>query len=560
MIEQVIEKLKEENLKLKTMLDDLNNEKNFVEILIKILNNTNITDNELNEAISYLESYEKIDSIDKETIMFTLVVLVPNNEKFEKTQIEAIKKVISQYTDEPILDISRNMTTNSTLIDKLSCDEVFIYIDDLDNTLVKYGFSSKDRLKVISELIKKNFSVKIIDEEKKEISDNVEEVVQEVKEESIQTEDSSTDVEEVKITCSNEIMNLFKKNKLFYDKLEDSLKLKINEVGINVEEVTYIFDYLKKIKFNIKNRYSEVPEDIVNVMMYATKENLDKLINICDERHISLKSLINSNIKILYGMYFDNFISNIEFLDFLGYDYSNGEKDKFYTVPNFHIVASYKIYTQVYKLTLTDANFSRIFGFLHWNSVLDRLIEFMPNYEINNLISEIGEKIFERPSAISFKVLKECIKKLKSTESIKDDGKKLIKLINALDYEINVDIVKEENEFYEDLNSNLIQLYDMEGNDIYVIPYIETVHEEILENEYIDYLEQNYKKGNFIYKINDTKVSRIKVLRAINYLTHNGIEITKDVVLYALKLNYIYIDDDLENINNAFSSMVLRRV
>lgn len=559
MIEKVIEKLKEENLKLQTMLELADKEKEFNEVLNKLLNNKKISEEQLNEVVTYLNSNDKIDSLDKETIMFALLVLIPNNEKLEPVQRKIIENLIKQYDGETYKEIFRQLTTNKTLIDKLSSNEIFIYLDDLDSTLLKYGFSKEDRLKVISELIKRNFNVKMPEKSSTSPIVEADEVNIEIKDE-IPDDDSILDIQPEKITCSKEVMELFKKNKLFYDKLEDSLKLKINEVDINVEEVTYIFDYLKKIKFNIKNRYNEIPEDIVNIMLYAKKENLDKLINICNDRHISLKSLINSNIEILYGENFQNFIYNIEFLDYLGYDYSNGEKDKFYMVPNFHIIASYKIYTQVYKLTLTDANFSRIFGFLHWNSVLDRLIEFIPNYDINNLISEVGEKLFERASTMAFKVLKEYLKKLKSTEEIKNDGKKLIKLLNTLNFEINVDIVKEENEFYEELNSNLIQLYDMEGNDFYVIPYIEIVHEEILENEYIDYLEQNYRKGNFIYKINDTRVSRIKVLRTINYLTHIGIEITKDVVLYALKLNYIYIDDDLENINNAFSSMVLRRV
>ena len=143
MIEKVIEKLKEENLKLQTMLELADKEKEFNEVLNKLLNNKKISEEQLNEVVTYLNSNDKIDSLDKETIMFSLLVLIPNNEKLEPVQRKIIENLIKQYDGETYKEIFRQLTTNKTLIDKLSSNEIFIYLDDLDSTLLKYGFSKE---------------------------------------------------------------------------------------------------------------------------------------------------------------------------------------------------------------------------------------------------------------------------------------------------------------------------------------------------------------------------------------------------------------------------------
>ena len=116
------------------------------------------------------------------------------------------------------------------------------------------------------------------------------------------------------------------------------------------------------------------------------------------------------------------------------------------------------------------------------------------------------------------------------------------------------DIQEEKTELNEQLNAFFEPIEDGKDHVMYAIPHSVKIDPEILNNEYVDYLETNYKSKDLVYIFNRTRVSRIKVLRILSYLNSRGIVITQDVVKYALKFNYIYIEKDLDNINSVFKA------
>lgn len=559
MIEAFVKRIMSENEKLQNELEKINSNNSIYESLSKIRNNIAITKEASDSLLEFVKKDNSINSLDKETVEFILLILLPNGKKLESNQKKTLDNLIKKYPQMKSNDLMEKINRNKKLIESIQSEELFIYFDDLNLIFKEYEFSFKEQLKIIKELIQKNYSYEF-KEEQKIIDDSVTDSIVSTEDDfkSEQNNEDSSDIKvEEHITLDKDIIDFFKKHKLFYDKLDDESKSKILQYGLNIEKANIVLEFLKMHKFNIKTLYNKDTETFIKLILFSKIEYINELIEQTITRNINLKTLINNQVEVLYSEKddgaFENFMANLNFLDELKYDYSKNNEIILYMIYNKYLETSYYLYTQVYNLELKDVQKINVLGTKVWCSTLDRFLE--TGDQIKDMFENVGIDILTNiytSLACGLKLF------FNSRGIVKESYRvKLAEIMTTGKYKKNVESFKsfkdEKTQLDIDLNS-LFDSVETPGEEpLYIIPHDTIIDEEVLNNEYISYLEQTYKHEKYLYVINGTRVSRIKVLRIISYLKTKGVEITEDVVKYALKFNYVFIKNDLQNINDVFN-------
>lgn len=552
MIDLLIKKIAEENTGLeKYKITALNN--NFIcEILNKVLNKINISTSETNKILKLIKQDLQLTSLEKETLEFIFLVLLPNHIQLEQVQKDVLNKVLTRYSEKTNKVLSEKINLNNKLILALQSEEIFLYFDELNVLFKEYDINLKDRLKIIKALIHKNYSAQL--EQKVVCLPTIEEVGDIT---IIDDKPDETVVNKAPERCE-EIISFFKKNKLYYAKLDDNLKEKINSCGLNIAEATNIIEMLKSIGVNIKNYYNSNSENFINLILFSKLEYMNEVISIVHKHNIDLKKLLNFDTRIFYsceyGGLLEDFKGNIDFLDSLDYDYKDNTDLKLYYMVNEELKNVYHLYTKVYRFRLCYPENICFLKRVSWTPILDRLIEI--SGRALTLVEQTEMDLFNTYNRTLFYGLK--IVETTRDEEQMIDKLLLIAMIRSDNWSLKLtgqdDIQEEKTELSEQLNLLFEQLEDGENHVMYAIPNSVKIDPEVLNNEYVNYLETNYKVKDLAYIINRTRISRIKVLRVLSYLNSQGIDITEDVVKYALKFNYIYIEKDLDNINSIFRS------
>lgn len=571
MIDLLIKKIVEENNILEQDKKIAENNKFICEILNKILNKINISSSDTDKVLDLLKHDSLLTNLEKETLEFVFTILLPNNMKLEQAQKDILNKLLTKYSKIVSEEFNEKINRNNKLIAMLESEEIFLYFDDLNTLLKEYGIDIKDRLKIIKELIHKNYSAQL--EHKvtdlsvaSEAGTNI--ITDEISVyEKIDIENDDTIADNVSISEEmiiksdteqfKKIMSFFKENKLYYDKLDDTLKEKINTYGLNIEQATNIINVLKNIGINIRSYYSNNSEKFVNLILFSTIESMNEVVAILSKRNISLKKILNFDTRIFYsiesGGLLESFKDNITFLDSLDYDYNENTDLELYYTMSEDLKNVYYLYTKIYRFKLSYLENICLLKRKSLFPILDRLVE-ISNRSLN-LVEKTDMRLFDIYN-------KEIFHGLKVLETMGSEGDLISKLSFLMqlkkkenDFKVDdPDDVLEHSELYNKLNSYFTSIEDEDNCVMYVIPQNVKVDETIFNNEYIDYLENNYKKDTLTYIVNRTRVSRIKVLRILSYLNSQGIDINQEVIQYALRFNYIYTENDLENIMNIFES------
>ncbi len=604
MLELLIEKIKQENQQLQDNLKQLDNNNFVYETVRKILNDLDITEVDTKNMLNIISQNRLITSLDEETLNFILLILLPNGIKLETSQRELLNKLLKIYPKQMNKSLLDTISKNEMILSSLESNELFIYFDELQNMFKQYDFNYKEQLIIMKELIQRNYHARLVRELEEvtpvgdvEVSidsalitseDNSSQMIQEgesVKEleEVAPICDAEVFIEPVLITnedntnqmiqedesvnksepvvLNKEVIDFFKRNKLYYSKLDDNLKRKINNHGLDIEKAEFLIKLLKKIRVDVKAFYNQQIESFVNLILYSKIEYINEMFETAHNRSIDCVDLIYQDYKILYsqqfGGHFENFMANIDFLDSLNYDYKSNTNIVLYCVNNANLKSSYDLFTNIYKLRFDVQNIC-ILAITEWTAVVDQLIEISRNAILS--FEQDNMKVFNIYNQGLFYILKSFdyqtrfeyrIPELVLLAISKSNHKNMIDMIESRKDEMNSYRVEK-----TDLDRELDEFFlheTCDGDELWIIPHIVQIIPEIFENEYVSHLESNYRVQDLIYSINKTRVSRIKVLRVLSYLSDRGVEITKDVVKYALKFNYIFTENDLENINNVFN-------
>lgn len=555
MIDLLIKKIVEENDKLEKDKFTIENNNFIYEMLSKVLNRINISTGDTTRILNLIKQDLQLTDLEKETLEFVFLVLIPNNIQLEQVQKELLNKLLIKYSIKENDELSEKINQNNKLMLALESEEIFLYFDELNIMFNEYDINLKDRLKIIKTLIHKNYSVQL---KQNNISSSI---IEEGSEHIDITDDISKPEESVNervFESREEVISFFKTNKLYYARLDDNLKERINNYGLNIEEATNIIEMLKSIGVNIKHYYNNNSENFINLILFSSLEYINEVISMLHKRNIELKKLLTFDTRIFYsdeyGGLLENFKNNIIFLDSLDYDYRENTDFKLYYMTNENLKNSYHLYTKVYRFRLCNLENICFLMRMSWTPILDRLIEI--SGRALNLVDQTEMDIFNTYKRTLFYGLK-IIETTKGEQNI-IDKLFLLGMLRSDNGNLKLpgcdDIREEKTELNEQLNAFFEPIEDGKDHVMYAIPHSVKIDPEILNNEYVDYLETNYKSKDLVYIFNRTRVSRIKVLRILSYLNSRGIVITQDVVKYALKFNYIYIEKDLDNINSVFKA------
>lgn len=580
MVNLLIDEIKKENQRLHISLQKMNDHNFVYETVCKILNDLDLSEDEIDRFLTIINQEQLIKGSDKETLDFILLILLPNGIKLEKSQKDMLNKLLNLYPKQMNNNILETISRNEMLIINLESKELFIYFDELKSILDQFNYNYKDRLIIIKELIQRNYYVQLENPKEKTTSDNSEinteclapvpyEETEQVNNDMIEVSDnqSFSDVTEKKVeknvVLDKEIIDFFRKYKLYYGRLDDNLKIKLNKCGSNIKKADYVMTLLKKLKIDYKSFYNHDCESFVDLILYSELEYINEIIDTTNKRYISLIDLICRDYKVLYSKQFDGhferFMANIDFLDSLHYDYKENKDVTLYCVNNDNLKASYDLYTNIYKLKLGNIQNISILAICEWQAVMDQFIEISRNAIYS--VEQTDMQIFEIYDQTLCYILKSFDYQTRMEYSLSQLAFLVTSGSDPKDVKDRIDSRKDEMDSYKvektdyecELDQYFLHATDRLGSELWIMPHTVKIEPTILENEYVNYLESNYRIQAFAYLINKTRVSRIKVLRVLSYLFNQGIEITKDVVKYALKFNYIFTKGDLENIDSVFN-------
>lgn len=580
MIENLIFRLKLENENLTKKIKEISKSNKIHEICAKILNGISITEEELDILHKTIEKTKSLSSLDKETLEFILFI-IPSGDTLDDKQKKTIKNLMSTFNIAATDELENKLHRNERFIDLLESNQIFVYFEQLTEILKEYNYTTKDILKIIKILIKNNYSAEIKKEESNIDNSNneqelVEEVIEELNEETsleivkLEESDSKEEKEDTQgiqksdtndeedlsnieiINSDEEILKLFKRYKLFYTNLDEKFKKMLRTNPIDFEDKYAMFDLLKTNGFNIKSMYNENQDIFVEMILKSNAEMVRNIINICKDRKIDLKK----TYKIIQDIFisdendgvYDTFVNNIEFLDSISFDYSLYKTIYLYGLNTELLKYKYRLLTDVYKFNLYEQTID-YFYCITSITVIDRIIEMDPEKRFK--LESSPDTLLNISPQFSY-ALKKQIKTLKYAFSFEN--------IEPLSYESAMEQAiyefkeEDEDELTEYLNSKLERFETDEGDVCYDIPFTNNLSQEVLNHPLVVYIEKNYSSVPFLYNIRGTTVSRIKVLRVLNYFALQGIEITEEVVKYAMKLNFIFLGNDLENINAVFKN------
>lgn len=556
MINELINKILLDTEKMEEEINNSNLSSSISSVINKILSAETLTDYEI-ELFKSIINNDDLTVEEKETLEF-IQFLISVEDCLDSTQTDLLNNLLTKYKESDTSIINTKVERNRRLINSLQGKEVFADYDYLLDTLKHYNYSSKDILTIIKGLIISNYHSYDKSNIKREDTKNDE------------TSDIVSSVEKATNICDmNYIRKLIKKCGFRQNEFDEKLLYYLPNEDNLFKDVDYILDFFDELKLKPKSIYKIYPLDFVYTLALGTKEHVDEIKRICIERDINMKELIKNGSIVLVsdrtemidgeeeplGLY-DNFIKNIEFFDSLNYKYKNNTELNLYYMSNALCKNSYQLYVDEYRFQIKRPNdIDKIF-IICLGNCLDRTLELETGRAaMDNPLDYL--KVPSKRTYYYFKdIPKNSIKQNSNIPSVMDVVTRAFKRNEDFRYALqNIKIpVLEETEYEKSLYKFFELLLDAEGEEYYCIPLEYVVDHSLEENEYVKYLDENYKKGRFVYVINnETRVSRIKVLRVLNLLNKNNIEITEDAVKFAMKFDLIGYPCDIENINKAFN-------
>jgi len=558
MINELIERLLLDTENISTELDKSNSSNSINEVLNKILAYEDLTEDELNIFKSISLNNPDLTNEEKETLEF-IEFLISVGECIEDFQINLLNKLLNKYKSEDTSLINAKYERNKRLVDALQSNDLFADYDHLLDVLKQYNYSNKDILIILKGLITSNYK----DYDKSKI----------VREEKVETK-KTVEIQNIfDVMNQKNVTNILRKYG-FHSNDINKKYLELLPIEDNMfNDIEYVLEYFKKLDFKPKALYKEAPKDFIFTIAFATKEHIDTIDKLAAEKGINIKKLIKNGKIVLnsdrelevngdleyFGLY-DSLLKNIELYDSLGYKHSRNNCIELYYMRHDLAFNCYKLFSNEYRFRLKNPQDLEYIISNNTMNFIDRHLEFERGRELL-----LDSTFFNQylPTMCKATVYGTKIQLEKANVNEKHH-REMSELFDAMQIRVglknglgmfDVDIPEfEETKFEKELYKHFDVMKDSDGIKSYVIPLEYMVDHSLEENEYIKYLDENYRQGKYVYLVGEnTRVSRIKVLRILTMFKDKGIEINEETVKFAMRFDLIGFQNDIDNINNSLN-------
>lgn len=562
-INQEILEIKEDNLKLVEIYNDLsNNINNLIYIkkdtLKKIIKKFNIEN--YKDLYNELKTIRKILTMNKE-YKCTLRLFKKNKDAYNyflENFSNLIKK--DEESDPDILKLKKNKEEYNSLKEIINKE--------------KFAITKKEVV-----LIEKLFE----DDNTKESQDIISELIEY---ENTLYQDTISKAKKKPIEKANEkdFIYLFKKYNYNYLELEKEYQKLLITNG-NIKNITEIFKILEKYEYpTINNNYI-----LVSILLGSSEKCITEVTEFAKENKILPKDLLeisgalicqndNKNTDfysiMTTGSSID-FMRNIKTLkdNGINIDYLFKKCKSILTIPNklleknLDAFKKYGFSFDYKKRGIIDPSPCALMS-LNFAEIVDAFIEINPNglkYLVDNLSNL---KTVSNPLALMFYNIYACTNKAKTSE----DGpfRKVLEENNE-NYQLKAIITRNRPDLHNTYYLGITEENKQEKTNT-ITPKIKgknrfdkiiknskekTISNSIFNNTYIQAINKYIDYDNaLIYNFNDVRISRLKVLRIYNTLIKNGIEDSIDSFMYAITYNTIINKENYDKIYNCIKEEI----
>ena len=562
-INQEILEIKEDNLKLVEIYNDLsNNINNLIYIkkdaLKKIIKKFNIKN--YKDLYNELKTIRKILTMNKE-YKCTLRLFKKNKDAYNyflENFSNLIKK--DEESDPDILKLKKNKEEYNSLKEIINKE--------------KFAITKKEVV-----LIEKLFE----DDNTKESQDIISELIEY---ENTLYQDTISKAKKKPIEKVNEkdFIYLFKKYNYNYLELEKEYQKLLITNG-NIKNITEMFKILEKYEYpTINNNYI-----LVSILLGSSEKCITEVTEFAKENKILPKDLLeisgalicqndNKNTDfysiMTTGSSID-FMRNIKTLkdNGINIDYLFKKCKSILTIPNklleknLDAFKKYGFSFDYKKRGIIDPSPCALMS-LNFTEIVDAFIEINPNglkYLVDNLSNL---KTVSNPLALMFYNIYACTNKAKTSE----DGpfRKVLEENNE-NYQLKAIITRNRPDLHNTYYLGITEENKQEKTNT-ITPKIKgknrfdkiiknskekTISNSIFNNTYIQAINKYIDYDNaLIYNFNDVRISRLKVLRIYNTLIKNGIKDSIDSFMYAITYNTIINKENYDKIYNCIKEEI----
>ncbi len=562
-INQEILEIKEDNLKLVEIYNDLsNNINNLIYIkkdaLKKIIKKFNIKN--YKDLYNELKTIRKILTMNKE-YKCTLRLFKKNKDAYNyflENFSNLIKK--DEESNPDILKLKKNKEEYNSLKEIINKE--------------KFAITKKEVV-----LIEKLFE----DDNTKESQDIISELIEY---ENTLYQDTISKAKKKPIEKANEkdFIYLFKKYNYNYLELEKEYQKLLITNG-NIKNITEIFKILEKYEYpTINNNYI-----LVSILLGSSEKCITEVTEFAKENKILPKDLLeisgalicqndNKNTDfysiMTTGSSID-FMRNIKTLkdNGINIDYLFKKCKSILTIPNklleknLDAFKKYGFSFDYKKRGIIDPSPCALMS-LNFAEIVDAFIEINPNglkYLVDNLSNL---KTVSNPLALMFYNIYACTNKAKTSE----DGpfRKVLEENNE-NYQLKAIITRNRPDLHNTYYLGITEENKQEKTNT-ITPKIKgknrfdkiiknskekTISNSIFNNTYIQAINKYIDYDNaLIYNFNGVRISRLKVLRIYNTLIKNGIKDSIDSFMYAITYNTIINKENYDKIYNCIKEEI----
>lgn len=580
MIEKFIELIKKCNSYMENKTRTLESNLTLITLLQKIKDNEVLSKEELESFYSDMErNNQRIDDNTKKRFSF-ISFLLQNEIELDEEQKEIYSSVCDVASDtlakndvSKITSYREFIAKNKELIEELnnglhfeSFDKIVFAFDEIGNLdIAEVSLSNEDKLNILRALIDENANRAVEGRFEEQTEPEVEEPVETIAPVQAETEE---------VILSNDTLRvLFTRFDYNYDLLSKDEKDYIIEYG-NSSNIRQIFEAMQNNDIRIELDSDKKIMTLCKILVISNASVINTFAQICDENNINKKDYIDHFANVLIpkgkiknkplvvegtnpiGGLFDNFKGSVEFLKEQGFSIENiAKKTKTIFSSNPEILKSnLMIMENIYGIKMNRENdaFTTIVAQDTIKNI-DRFIESSDlGYEYI-LKSKSRLYLSNDTTFLQIRVAEQYGKSLFTRQQNGSIAKFDARKSDVSETDPRLGIMTESKENLErkfNLSSLLLPIEKTKALESIDVKQVTKINDEIFSNPYIKLLDSSFMTADYLYKINGTRVSRLKVLRVCQSLMEAQIPITDIEIKYALGYDSLLNAKDVYNINN----------
>lgn len=579
---ELIKVMENEIVKYNKLILAVENDSNLFSSINDKLNNSSLPSLTIDEAN---EIRRKIDLTIEESDLLTLlqsiteenrsIILSIDLDDNQKKTIENFKDKICKKAKEFDIDSSKDASEKvkiyKNILAKLDKNDINLIteLDVIIDLMKKNNFEHQKIMEVLIKIneinnhIYENYASKQLDS------------ISLLPDEKIISEDDLTIYDNVR----ENIVNLFNKYGIDFNQFDESSQNQILKFG-NFDEMENILLFIKNnnnlIGFLTDVRYVQV---LNRILLFSSVEKINQVIesasknNICEifemyptvfyptikDKHMRSRGQSNNNpnSSLEKTGALNYYLDNVKLLEEIGYPIDLAyKKCSSFFIHNPKLARRSLEALKMYNIDIRNENgsFKSFLSLLKHDNIMDNIdiaIESGTYEYCKQNISRIATEV------ISYRI--------KCNEKLKEKGDPRAVDTPYVKYKNQMEKLAVRPDFYQ-INSYLFgktkeDVYELYGATNYTnedsLIYDEllkddeknTISNMALSDEYVGYLEKNFKINDYMYDINGVIISRYKVLRYYTSLIkQDGIEPSENLIMYVITVNSMLNQEELHNI------------